>query len=81
VPERRYPPVPLPPSPHPQTPHPPTDPPARAQVYHQEVTRRLQERQVASTDDIEWLRVLRFYVEGNVVGGGQCSSLKIEEED
>ena len=41
---------------------------ASAQVYHQEVTQRLHTQRVQSVDDIEWLRVMRFYSEGDVVG-------------
>lgn len=34
-----------------------------AEVYRKDVTRRLKEERVSSVDDIEWLRVPRFYLE------------------
>jgi hypothetical protein len=40
-----------------------------AQVYHRDVLYRLTERRVDSGEDIEWLRVMRFYLEGEVSGG------------
>ena len=37
-----------------------------SQVYHQDVLARLRESRVESEEDIEWLRVMRFYMEGEV---------------
>lgn len=44
---------------HPRTPTP--------QVYHRDVLGRLKEGRVEDVDDVEWLRVVRFYQEGEVV--------------
>lgn len=41
-------------------------PPTYPQVYHRDVLVRLSEGRVESSEDIEWLRVLRFYQEGEV---------------
>jgi hypothetical protein len=41
-----------------------------SQVYHRDVLVRLSEGRVESSEDIEWLRVLRFYQEGEVGGKG-----------
>ena len=37
------------------------------QVYHKDVTQRLHDSRMTSVSDIEWLRVVRFYNEGEVV--------------
>ena len=36
------------------------------------MTQRLRESRLESTEDIEWLRVMRFYDEGDVVRGAQA---------
>ena len=46
------------------------DTPSPPQVYHKDVTQRLRDSRMTALSDIEWLRVVRFYDEGEVVGAG-----------
>ena len=46
------------------------DTPSPLQVYHKDVTQRLRDSRMSALSDIEWLRVVRFYEEGEVVGAG-----------
>lgn len=46
------------------------------QVYHADVLQRLRDQRVTSASDIEWLRVLRHYMEGDILARCGYASLR-----
>ena len=44
-------------------------------MYHKDVTQRLHKSRMTSVNEIEWLRVVRFYVEGEVVSDTEWDHL------
>lgn len=45
-------------------------------MYHADVLQRLRDQRVTSASDIEWLRVLRHYMEGDILARCGYASLR-----